>query len=104
MTLPLERLALEPMANGWRSLSLTALVGYDELRSYAEALAAQVGGAVRETTAGAAVRLCGLECAGELYWVAWDEGTGEVTLEPRSQAASAGLDAIVAMLGLEHIS
>ncbi len=86
------------MANGWRYLVLAAGVDYDGLPAYAEGLAAALEGALEQGVDGPGVRLRGVIVGGHSYWVAYEDWFDEFTLEPRTAAAEAHLDAVLEQL------
>jgi len=86
------------MANGWRHLALAVGVDDDRLPAYAEGLAEALGGALEHCVDGPGVRLRGIIVGGHSYWVAYDDWFDEFTLEPRTAAAEAHLDAVLEQL------
>jgi hypothetical protein len=96
--LPLERLTFAPMASGERSLELTDAVTWDAFPSYAEAVAARLGGRVVGRADGPDQRVWTVERDGALarYWITLEDlGSGPtVSVDPCDATAGATMDAV----------
>ncbi len=86
--LPLEKLAPQAMANGWHSLLLTESIGWEDLPTYAEALAPRIGARIGKRLDGPDVRMVALRIDALGYWLVFDDFPLGVTLEPQSKHAS----------------
>ncbi len=60
---PLERLSIEPMANGWSCILLTEAIAWEEFPAYASAIARMVGGRLCQVVDGPDIRMRGLSSA-----------------------------------------
>jgi hypothetical protein len=89
MELPLERLAIRPMASGNESLLLTERVGWESFPPYAEAILQLLEGAVVSRADGPDQRVWTVRIGTQLFWLAYEELTIEVSLDPQNSEASA---------------
>lgn len=98
MTPPLERLSVEPMANGWRCLLLTEAVGWEEFPAYAAAISRRVGGRLCEVVDGPDIRMRGLWVGFRRFWIVFDDFPLGVTIEPRSKRADRAIERLLSDL------
>jgi hypothetical protein len=92
MTLPLEHLTVESMANGWKCILLTEAVGWEEFPAYAAAIALMAGGRLGEVVDGPDLRMRGLWVGFRRFWIVFDGFPLGVTIEPRSKRADRAID------------
>jgi hypothetical protein len=85
---PLERLSIERMANGWSCILLTERIGYDEFPAYAKAIASMLGGSLGPPVDAPDIRMRSLRQGLRWYWIVLDDFPLGVTIEPRSRRAS----------------
>jgi hypothetical protein len=92
--LPLELLKFEAMASGERALMLTARVTWDGFPDYAAAVVARLGGRITLRSDSGDERVWTFEREGSLYWVSFEDLSGEASIEPRDTIAGAAMDEI----------
>jgi uncharacterized protein DUF3630 len=101
MELPLERLAIRPMASGNESLLLTERVGWESFPPYAEAILQLLEGAVVSRADGPDRRVWTVRIGTQLFWLTYEDFPIEVSLDPQNSEASALVPAICQQL-LDH--
>jgi hypothetical protein len=95
---PLERLDIQPMASGDHSLLLTERVDWDAFPAYVEAILPLVGGVLVDRADGPDQRVWTVSIRSQLFWMAFDEFPGSVSLDPQNSEASSLIPAIRHML------
>jgi hypothetical protein len=87
-TLPLDLLAVEPMASGHQSLRLTAQVSWEDFPAYAAALVALLGGSIDDAADSPAERVWDVTIRGAAFWLSFDDFALGVSLDARDAQAS----------------
>jgi len=96
--LPLDVLAIEPMASGHRSLRLTRAVGWEEFEAYATAVVAALGGTIEHRADSPAERVWSVTIDGASFWLSFDDFGLGVSLDSCDAAADARIDGILERL------
>ncbi len=97
--LPLELLTFTPMASGQRALALTGKISWDGFPDYAEAVVARLGGRITLRSDSGDERVWTFERQGSLYWISFEDLSGEASIEPRDTITGEAMDEIRATLG-----
>jgi hypothetical protein len=94
----MELLKFETMASGERALRLTSQVSWDGFPEFAEAVVARLGGKITLRSDSGDERVWTFERNGALYWISFEDLSGEVSIEPRDPQAGSFLEEIRAIL------
>lgn len=84
---PLERLSIEPMANGWSCILLTEAIAWEQFPPYASAIAQLIGGQLRQLVDAPDTRMRGLFVGQRPFRMVFDHFPLGVTIEPRTNQA-----------------
>jgi len=85
---PLERLELEPMASGNRSIRLTKQVSWEDFPEYAQSVVAFLGGAIVRQADSVVERVWTVRIDGRLFWISFDDFGLGISLDPQDAEAS----------------
>lgn len=96
--IPLEQLAIEPMHVGWECLRLTERIGWDDFPAYAKSLSDQLQAQLLDEIDGPDVRIWHVLIGGLPFSIVYDDYPVGVSLEPRTEEASARIPALRAQL------
>jgi hypothetical protein len=88
---PLERLMIEPMASGERSLRLTEQVSWEDFPRYASTLVTLLGGSVNHQADSPAERVWTVVIRGALFWLTFDDFPFGVSLDSQDARASSAV-------------
>jgi len=91
--IPLEKLTLEQMASGNLSLRLTERVAWEDFPEYAEAIAAILDGHIVSRADSVVERVYSMQVGDDSYWIAFDDFAAGVSVDSRTESASAALEA-----------
>jgi hypothetical protein len=92
--LPLERLAVECMASGNRSLRLTERVSWEDFPRYARALVSLLRGSIDVQADSPVERVWTVTIRGASFWLSFDDFALGISLDAKDGAASSVIPAL----------